>query len=69
MVSIPDELIGSFNLLNPSSSTVALGLTHPLTYISTRIFSCGKVRPAGKADSLCAISEPLSAKYGILDVP
>jgi hypothetical protein len=34
--SIPDEVIGFFNLPNPSSRTMALGSTQPLTEISTR---------------------------------
>jgi hypothetical protein len=35
-VSIPDEVIGFFNWLNPSSRTMALGSTQPLTEMSTR---------------------------------
>jgi hypothetical protein len=31
-----DELIGCFNLANPSSRAVALGSTQPLTGMSTR---------------------------------
>jgi hypothetical protein len=34
--SIPDEVIGYFSLPNPSSHTMALGSTQPLTEISTR---------------------------------
>jgi hypothetical protein len=34
--SIPDEVTGFFNLLNPSSRTMALGSTQPLTEMSTR---------------------------------
>jgi hypothetical protein len=33
---IPDEVIGFFNLANPSSRIVALGSTQPLTEMSTR---------------------------------
>jgi hypothetical protein len=33
--SIPDEVVGFFNCPNPSSHTMALGLTQPLTEIST----------------------------------
>jgi hypothetical protein len=33
--SSPDEIIGFFNLPNPSSRTVALELTQPLTEMST----------------------------------
>jgi hypothetical protein len=32
---IPDEVIGFFNLLNPSSCTMALGSTQPLSEMST----------------------------------
>jgi hypothetical protein len=34
--SIPDDIIGFFNLPNPSSRTMALWLTQPLTEISIR---------------------------------
>jgi len=34
--SIPDGVIGFFNLRNPSGRTLALGLTQPLTEMSTR---------------------------------
>jgi hypothetical protein len=52
--SISDEVIVFFNWPNPSSHTVALGSTQPLTEMSTR----GKGRPAREADSLTAICEP-----------
>jgi hypothetical protein len=56
--SIPDEVIIFFNLPNPSSRTMALGSTQPLTEISNRNLSGGKGgRPARKADDLAAISE------------
>jgi hypothetical protein len=35
-VSIPDEVTRFFNLPNPSSRTMALGSTQPLTEMSTR---------------------------------
>jgi hypothetical protein len=35
-VSIPDEAIGFLNLPNPSSRTMTLGSTQPLTEMSTR---------------------------------
>jgi hypothetical protein len=44
-----------FNLPNPFSRTVALGLTQPLTEVSTRNLPGGKGRPARKADNLAAI--------------
>jgi len=34
--SIPDCVMGIFQLCNPSNRTMALGLTHPLTEMSTR---------------------------------
>jgi hypothetical protein len=56
---IPDEVIGFFNSPNPSSRTVALGSTQPLTEMSTRNLLGGKGWPARKADNLTAISEPI----------
>jgi hypothetical protein len=53
--SIPDEVIGFFNSLNPSSRTMALGSTQPLTEMSTRNLPVGKGRPAREADMLTAI--------------
>jgi hypothetical protein len=43
--SIPD-VIGFFNLLNPSSPTMALGSTQALTEMSTRNFPGDKVSGA-----------------------
>jgi hypothetical protein len=48
-----------FNLPNPSSRTMVLGSTQPLTEISTRNIPGGKGRPARKADNLTAICEPI----------
>jgi hypothetical protein len=58
--SIPEEVIGFFffNCPNPSSRTMALDSTQPLTEMSTRNLSGGKGRPAHKADNLTAIYEP-----------
>jgi hypothetical protein len=56
--SIPDEVIGFFNLPNPSSRTIALGSTQLLTEMSTKNLPGGKGRPARKADNLTAICEP-----------
>jgi hypothetical protein len=56
MGSSPDE-VDSFNSPNPSSRTVALGSTQPLTEISTRNLPRGKGQPACKADNLTAICE------------
>jgi hypothetical protein len=57
--SIPDEVIGIFNWPNPSSRTMALGLTQPLTEMSTRNLPGGKGWPARKADTLIAICETI----------
>jgi hypothetical protein len=40
--SIPDEIIGFFNLPNSSSRTMATESTQPLTEMSTRNFPGGK---------------------------
>jgi len=42
MGSIPDGVIGIFHSVNPSSYTVALGLTRPLKEMSTRFISWGE---------------------------
>jgi hypothetical protein len=57
--SIPDEFIGFFNWPNPSSCTMALGSTQPLTEMSTRNLTGGKGRRACKADSLTTLWEPI----------
>ena len=44
--SIPDDVIGIFHWHNPSGHTMALGLTQPLTEMSTRNISWG-VKAAG----------------------
>jgi hypothetical protein len=54
--SSPDE-VDIFNLPNPSSRTLALGSTQPLTEMSARNLPGG--RPACKADNLSAICEPI----------
>jgi hypothetical protein len=55
--SIPDEITGFFNWPNPSSRTMALGSTQPLTEMSTRNLPGGKGRPGLGADNL-TICEP-----------
>jgi hypothetical protein len=56
---IPDEVIGFFNGSNPSSRTMALGSTQPLTEMNTRNLPGCKGRPARKADNLTAICQPI----------
>jgi hypothetical protein len=58
---IPDE-VDFFNLPNTSSSTMALGLTQPLTEMSTRNSPGGEGQLARKADNLTAICEPIVYK-------
>jgi hypothetical protein len=55
--SIPKDVTGFFDWLNPSSHIMALGLTQALTEISTRNLPGVKGRPAHKADNLIAICE------------
>jgi hypothetical protein len=56
-VRVPDE-VDFFNLLNPSSRTMALASTQPLTEMSARNLPGGKKRPGPRADNLAAIYEP-----------
>jgi hypothetical protein len=56
---VPMRSLDFFNLPNPSSRTMTLGSTQPLTEMSTRNFpgGGGKERPARKVDNLTAICE------------
>jgi hypothetical protein len=56
-VLVPDK-VDIFNLSNPSSRTMALASTQPLTEMGTRNLPWGKKRPARRADNLAAICEP-----------
>jgi hypothetical protein len=60
----PDE-VDFFSLPNPSSRTMALGLTQPLTEMSTRNLPGGKGRPAREADKLTAICEPIVYRQNV----
>jgi hypothetical protein len=60
-VRVPMRWIFFFNLRNPSSRTMALGSTQPVTEMNTRNLPGGKGRPAHKAD-LTAICEPIMYK-------
>jgi hypothetical protein len=55
-VRVPDE-VDLFNLPNPSSRTMTLQSTEPLTEIGTRNLPGGKKRPACRADNLATICE------------
>jgi hypothetical protein len=58
MGSIPDGAIEFFSVdLNPSSHTMVLGSTHPLTEMSTRNLPGGKRWLSLKADNLIAKCE------------
>jgi hypothetical protein len=56
--SSPDE-VDFFSLPSPSSRTMALGSTQPLTEMSTRNLPGGIGRQTRKADKLTAICEPI----------
>jgi hypothetical protein len=56
---IPDEVTGFFNLPNPSSHTMALGLIQLLTEMSIRNVPGGIGWPMCKDDNLTAICEPI----------
>jgi hypothetical protein len=57
--SIPEEVIGFFNLPNLSSRNMALGSIQPVIEMSTRNLPGGKGRLACNADNLTAICEPI----------
>jgi hypothetical protein len=56
-VRVPDQ-VDLFNLPTPSSHTMALVSSQPLTKISTRNLPGGKKRPVCRADNLAAICVP-----------
>jgi hypothetical protein len=59
--SIPDEVTDFFfNLPNPSSRTLALGLTQLLTEMNTRNRLRGEARPPREAYNLSAICDTIA---------
>jgi hypothetical protein len=56
-VRVSDE-VDFFSLPNPSSRTMVLGSTQPLTKMSIRNLPGGKMRPARRADNLAVICVP-----------
>jgi hypothetical protein len=62
-VRVPDE-VDIFNLPNPSSPTMALGSTQPLTEMSTRNSPGGTKRPAHRADNLSPSVSRMSENVG-----
>jgi hypothetical protein len=58
-VHFPMRSLDFFNLPNPSSHTMALGLTQPVREMSTGNIPGGKGWPTCKADNLTAICEPI----------
>jgi hypothetical protein len=63
-----NEVIRFFNLPNPSSHTMALGSTQPLTEMSTRNVPGDKGRPARKAEILTTIYESIFYKMWEPDI-
>jgi hypothetical protein len=66
-VRVPYE-VDFFSLSTPSSRTMALESTQPLTEMSTRNLPVGKKLPARRADNLAAICEPNFGKCGSLNL-
>jgi hypothetical protein len=55
----PMRSLDSFKLPNPSSCTMALGSTQPLTEVSNWNLLRGKGRPARKTDNFIAVCESI----------
>jgi hypothetical protein len=66
-VQVPDE-VDFLNLPNPSSRTMALGSTQPLTEMNTRNFPGGKKRPARRAENLQPSVSRMSENCGSLNL-
>jgi hypothetical protein len=65
---LPMRSLDFFNRPNPSSRTMVLGSTQPLTEMSTTNLPGCKRRPAYKSDNLPPSVSRLSRKCGSLDV-
>jgi hypothetical protein len=57
-VGVPMRSANFLSLPNPSSRTIALGFTQPLTGMSTRNLRGSKAWSALKADNIAAMCEP-----------
>jgi hypothetical protein len=66
--SVQDEVTGFFNLTHPSSRTMSLGSTQPLTEMSTRNLPGGKGRPRIRLTTLPPSVGQLTRKCGSLDL-
>jgi len=64
--SIPDGVTGIFHWHNPPGRTMALGLTQPVTEMSTRNISRGYRRPVCRVDNLTHLHVPIVLKSGSL---
>jgi hypothetical protein len=67
VVSTPDEVIRFFSLHNPSSCTMALASTHPLSEVSTRSLSEVKVSWRVRLTTLQPSESRFSRKCRSLD--
>jgi hypothetical protein len=66
--SISDGITGIFNRNNPSGCTLALGLTQPLTEMSTRNISLGVGSKGGRCVGLPTLPPPCTDSIQILGV-
>jgi hypothetical protein len=66
--SIPDGVIGIFHWHNPSGRTMALGLTQPLTEMSTRNISWGVKATGGSGWQPYHLHVPIVLKSGRLNL-
>jgi len=66
--SVPDVVIGIFHCHNPSGCTMALGLTQPLTEMSTRNISWGVKAAGAKGWQPYHLHVPIILKSGSLNL-